>query len=106
MKEDETASAAQYIAAIPHYLEAWGDYEFKAGHYALAQPTIRPLFDTLQFQDALLKWTGSDASYYETIQNHWSENILVKRLGIPCYTTDITAFQLTQRCVITKLRFK
>ena len=76
MKEDETASAAQYIAAIPHYLEAWGDYEFKAGHYALAQPTIRPLFDTLQFQDALLKWTGSEASYYETIQNNWSENIL------------------------------
>ena len=78
MKEDETASAAQYIAAIPHYLEAWGDYEFKAGHYALAQPTIRPLFDTLQFQDALLKWTGSDSSYYESIQSHWNQNIIGK----------------------------
>lgn len=76
MKEDETASASQYIAAIPHYLEAWGDYEFKAGHFALAQPTIRPLFDTLQFQDALLKWSGSEFSYYERIQNNWEENIL------------------------------
>ena len=76
MKEDETASAAQYIAAVPHYLEAWGDYEFKAGHFALAQPTIRPLFDTLQFQDALLKWTGSETSYYEAIQNNWNSNIL------------------------------
>ena len=76
MKEDETAIAAQYIAATPHYLEAWGDYEFKAGHYALAQPTIRPLFDTLQFQDALLKWTGSEASYYDSIKANWTETIL------------------------------
>jgi molybdopterin-containing oxidoreductase family iron-sulfur binding subunit len=76
MKEDETAVAAQYIAATPHYLESWGDYEFKAGHYALAQPTIRPLFDTLQFQDALLKWTGREACYYNLIKSNWSETIL------------------------------
>ena len=76
MKEDETAVASQYIAAVPHYLEAWGDYEFKAGHFALAQPTIRPLFDTLQFQDALLKWTGSEASYYEAIKTTGIKTIL------------------------------
>jgi MoCo/4Fe-4S cofactor protein with predicted Tat translocation signal len=76
MKEDETASAAKFLAAIPHYLEAWGDYEFKLGHYALAQPTIRPLFDTLQFQDALLKWTGSEQSYYDAMKSFWNENIL------------------------------
>ena len=76
LKEDETASAAQYIASVPHYLEAWGDFEFKSGHYALAQPTIRPLFDTQQFQDVLLKWSGSEASYYDQIKSHWAENIL------------------------------
>ncbi len=76
MKEDETAAACQYIAATPHYLEGWGDYEFKRGHFALAQPTIRPLFETLQFQDALLQWSGSTASFYESIQNHWNESIL------------------------------
>ena len=76
MKEDETASASQYIAAIPHYLEGWGDYEFKAGHYALAQPTIRPLFDTAQFQDVLLKWTGSDQSYYDAIRENWTAFVL------------------------------
>ena len=78
MKEDDTAAAAQYIATVPHYLEGWGDYEFKKGHFALAQPTIRPLFDTLQFQDALLKWTGSDATYYDAIQDHWSTNFLAE----------------------------
>ena len=76
MKEDETASVSQYVGALPHYLESWGDYEFKAGHYALAQPTIRPLFDTLQFQDALLKWTGSNQNYYEAIQSNWKSSIL------------------------------
>ena len=44
MLKDETASNCQFIAATPHFLEAWGDYEFKKDFYSLAQPTIRPLF--------------------------------------------------------------
>jgi MoCo/4Fe-4S cofactor protein with predicted Tat translocation signal len=75
-KEDETAAASQYVAAIPHYLESWGDYEFKKGKYLLAQPTIRPLFDTQQFQDVLLKLSGSNSTYYQKIKSNWSENIL------------------------------
>ena len=55
MKADETAIKTNYIAATPHYLESWGDVEFKQGYYGLTQPTIRPLFDTRQLQDALLK---------------------------------------------------
>ncbi|MDA9262763.1 TAT-variant-translocated molybdopterin oxidoreductase [bacterium] len=76
LKEDETALASQYIAAVPHYLEAWGDYEFKAGSFALAQPTIRPLFDTKQFQDVLLTWTGSSQTYYDAIQANWSNAVI------------------------------
>ncbi|WP_396602305.1 TAT-variant-translocated molybdopterin oxidoreductase [Algibacter sp. R77976] len=76
MKADETSSEAQYIAAAPHYLESWGDVEIKKGHYALTQPTIRPLFDTRQFQDALLKWTGNDVSYHDYIKDTWGTGIL------------------------------
>tara|TARA_R110002049_G_scaffold150274_1_gene313433 strand:+ start:3127 stop:6375 length:3249 start_codon:yes stop_codon:yes gene_type:complete len=76
MKEDETSSLSQYIAAAPHYLESWGDVEFKKGHYALTQPTIRPLFDTRQFQDALLKWTGNDVSYHNYIKDAWNYSVL------------------------------
>ena len=76
LKEDETASASKFVAASPHYLESWGDYQFKKGHYALAQPTIRPLFDTQQFQDVLLKLSGSNSSFYDHIKSNWSENIL------------------------------
>ncbi|MDG2492679.1 MAG: TAT-variant-translocated molybdopterin oxidoreductase, partial [Flavobacteriaceae bacterium] len=75
LKEDETALASQYVAALPHYLEAWGDYEFKAGSFALGQPTIRPLFDTKQFQDVLLAWSGSTNSYYEAIKSNWNSTL-------------------------------
>ena len=76
MKEDETAIATNYIAAAPHYLESWGDVEFVKGHYGLMQPTIRPLFDTKQFQDVLLSLNGDTRSYDEYIKANWESDIL------------------------------
>ncbi len=75
-KENETSSGAKYVAAVPHFLESWADYEFKIGHYSLAQPTIQPLFNTKQFQDILLNWSGQNSTYYSEIKNNWEENIL------------------------------
>lgn len=76
LKSDETASKTHYIAAAPHYLESWGDVELKKGHFALMQPTIRPLFDTRQFQEALLKWSGSEQTYLDFIKETWNAEIL------------------------------
>jgi len=76
MKVDETSSLTNYIAAAPHYLESWGDVEIKKGHFALMQPTIRPLFDTKQFQDALLMWNGNSVSINDYIKSVWNESIL------------------------------
>ena len=76
MKEDETANSCKYLAATPHYLESWGDYEFKTGHYYLSQPTIKPLFDTNQFQDIILALTGSSNNFYDEIKINWRTNIL------------------------------
>lgn len=76
MKEDETSTLVNYLAAAPHYLESWGDFEMKKGHYALSQPAIRSLFDTRQFQDALLMWTENDKSYHDYIKENWEANIL------------------------------
>ncbi len=76
MKEDETSTEVQYIAATPHYLESWGDAEIKKGHFGLTQPTIRPLFNTRQFQEALLKWIGKDMSYHDYIKDTWGTSIL------------------------------
>ena len=76
MQDNETANAVQYALATPHYLESWGDVEIKKGHYSLMQPTIKPLFDTRQFQDALLAWTGNATSYYDFIKDVWASYIL------------------------------
>lgn len=76
MKEDETAVLAQIIGATPHYLESWGDCQFKKGTFSLIQPTIRPLFNTQQFQECLVRWTQSGPSYYEFLKDFWSNNIL------------------------------
>ena len=76
MKNDETASLSKWVAASPHSLESWGDNELVYGKYNLTQPTIRPLFDTKQFQDCLLNWIGSSQSFYEFIKDNWQKNIL------------------------------
>ncbi|HPF10357.1 MAG TPA: TAT-variant-translocated molybdopterin oxidoreductase [Flavobacteriaceae bacterium] len=76
MNEDETAVAAQMVAATPHYLESWGDVQIKKGSFGLVQPTIRPLFNTRQFQECLLKWTDNDTSYHDYLKTFWQDNIL------------------------------
>ena len=77
MKSDETSSVCEYLAAAPHYLESWGDVEIKKGHYSLMQPTIRPLFDTKQFQEVLMLWSANeDMSYNDYIKAIWTSDIL------------------------------
>ena len=76
MRADETAAAAKYVAATPHYLEAWGDVEAKKGMFSLVQPTIRPLFNTRQFQECLMAWTGTTQSYHDYLRAFWQDNIL------------------------------
>ncbi|MFD0760606.1 TAT-variant-translocated molybdopterin oxidoreductase [Lutibacter aestuarii] len=76
MQDNETAKTVQYALATPHYLESWGDVTIKKGHYSLMQPTIKPLFNTRQFQDSLLVWTGSTSSYYEFLKESWKTDIL------------------------------
>ncbi|MGB6154251.1 MAG: TAT-variant-translocated molybdopterin oxidoreductase, partial [Pricia sp.] len=73
---NETTEVAQYTAASNHYLESWGDVEIKKGHFSLMQPTIRELFDTRQFQSAVLNWLGKGTSYYDYIKETWTSSIL------------------------------
>lgn len=68
LKEDETASIATIAAPVPHYLEAWGDVVLTKGTYSLTQPTIRPIFNTKQFQDVLLSLNGIPGNFYDYIK--------------------------------------
>ncbi len=68
LKEDETAEKTTIAAPAPHYLESWNDHMLVKGNYSLTQPTIRPLFNTKQFQEALMSWNGIAGSYYDYIK--------------------------------------
>ncbi|ARN71968.1 quinol:cytochrome C oxidoreductase [Nonlabens tegetincola] len=73
-RADATAVKSDYVAATPHYLEAWGDTEIKKGYVYLTQPTINTLFDTRQAEDSLLVWAGSTSSYSDLVKETASAN--------------------------------
>ncbi len=75
-QDNETIQEVEYALATPHYLESWGDAVIKKGEFSLMQPTIKQLFNTRQFQDSLLKWTGSDVSYYDFLKESWQTDVL------------------------------
>lgn len=55
---DESAVLSTFIVPNHHQLEGWNDYQAKANHYAVAQPTIRPLGDTYSELESILVWAG------------------------------------------------
>lgn len=68
LKEDETALVSTIAAPVPHYLESWNDLSLTKGTYSLTQPTIRPLFNTKQFQDVLLSLNGLTGTFYDYLK--------------------------------------
>jgi len=74
-REDETVGLSTIAAAAPHYLESWGDVSVSRGNYSLMQPTIKPLFNTMQFQDCLLNWADTTTTYYEYLKGFASANL-------------------------------
>lgn len=76
---DETSSVTAYVLPDNHYLESWNDIEVKAGILNTVQPTISKLFDTRQFQDTLLTYSGQTVKYYEYMQKNWETNFYPKQ---------------------------
>jgi molybdopterin-containing oxidoreductase family iron-sulfur binding subunit len=48
-------------------LEAWGDLSITKGAYS-KPTTIRPLFDTKQFEDVLMNLNGMSGDYYDYLK--------------------------------------
>jgi molybdopterin-containing oxidoreductase family iron-sulfur binding subunit len=74
-REDETASLVNYILPDNHYLESWNDYQPSTNLFALAQPTISPLFNTRQAQETFLKLAGKNTDYYSYIKSVWENSV-------------------------------
>lgn len=75
---DETASLCSYICPDHHFLEGWNDFNPVENHYSIAQPAIRPLYDTASMQESLLVWAGlaprlgkDSDTYYKVIRQNW-----------------------------------
>ena len=55
-RADETGKFAHIILPDHHDLEKWMDWEFQKGVLSIGQPSVRPLFETRAFEDALFVW--------------------------------------------------
>jgi len=76
-----TAAACRVVAAAHHPLECWGDAEPRPGVLTLAQPLIRPLFDTRAPMTSLLAWARADAGAATTddrlyLKERWGREVL------------------------------
>ena len=74
-KNDETTQLCKFVIPDHHYLESWGDAEVKPGYISFLQPTIAPLFKTRQWQDSLLKWSGSSSEYVSFLKTYWGSKV-------------------------------
>ncbi|MDX2442230.1 MAG: Fe-S-cluster-containing hydrogenase [Bacteroidales bacterium] len=71
----ETSYACEYVCPDHHYLESWNDAEPKKGKFSLAQPAIRPIYNTRNAQESLLNWAGNNTDFLSFIQAYWKENM-------------------------------
>lgn len=76
MAPNETTETVKYILPDNHYLESWADYEPVTGSFALAQPTIKRLFDTKEFAESLLllsdyEFEDKEKGIYGFVQEGW-----------------------------------
>ena len=70
---DETASRCEYVCPDRHFLKVGVMLKLLLIKFLFIQPTIQPLFDSRQFQESLLVWTGNKISYYDFLKDYWSK---------------------------------
>jgi len=68
---DETASLCNFVCTTNNFLESWDDAEPIQGSFSFTQPTVRPIFNTRQFQDSLIKWLGLKVDYSTYMEEYW-----------------------------------
>ena len=78
---NETSSASNYVLAVNHNFESWGDYKTRTGFYSMQQPVIAPLYKTRQKEAVLLYWlSGAKEAFAENlylnyIKANWEKSI-------------------------------
>jgi len=80
--ENETCDKSNYVLAINHNFEAWGDHRVRTNVISLQQPAIAPLYDTRQKESIFLTLNKqdiqeklSDDYYLNYLKDNWEKNI-------------------------------
>jgi len=66
-----TSAACGAVAPAHHPLESWSDAYLEGDKRALAQPVVRPLFDTRTQWRNFSAWSGSVATWRATLRGQW-----------------------------------
>jgi molybdopterin-containing oxidoreductase family iron-sulfur binding subunit len=93
---DETATKCKYVGAENHYLESWGDMNPASGHYAMAQPLIRPLYDTASFLECVLVWGGNGKRAGKSekgVTEHQYIRSIWEKFGYPTRKDEYAVFE-------------
>ncbi len=82
LTEDETSRRCDVVLAVNHWLESWNDYEYSTDLLSVQQPLIRPLYETRQAEEVLLRWvkalSGSDdveTDYRTYLMGRWQREV-------------------------------
>lgn len=70
-KVDETAEACKFNFAANHFLENWTDAMVRKGEYHMGQPTIRPIYETRNSAEGILKLAGDNTNWLDFVQSTW-----------------------------------
>ena len=77
---DETALLCNYVLPDNNYLESWNDAEVVKGYLSITQPTIQPIFNTRQFQNTLMIWSGFEENFSSYLEANWNEMLPLGKL--------------------------
>ncbi len=89
MRPNPTASACRMAVAAHHPLESWSDAEVRVGRRRLAQPTIRPLFDTRDPGESFLRWAGEPGEWRDHVRGQWLAELGEPGTDLEAYWTDM-----------------
>jgi len=76
---DETSAMSSYVCPANHYLESWGDAEPVKDHFGIQQPLINPVFNTRQWEESLLRWSGNLTGYKDYLKKYWEQNLFPRQ---------------------------
>jgi molybdopterin-containing oxidoreductase family iron-sulfur binding subunit len=77
LHQDETSKASKWHLNQAHFLESWGDTQYRDGTLSVIQPMIEPLHRGKSVVEvANLLATGQDQSGYDLVRETWKEFLL------------------------------